>query len=189
MKHLILGLTTLTIVILGKCIAADNAGTIAIAPVHTVTAETGVVPAGTSLLVRTKDTVKTRRVSRGTVYFANSAADILDQNGAVLIPTGSPIELVVHSLSYLGPGGAGMTLLTLDIDAVTVRDVRYPVETHDEASGAGGIGVNRGAAMWIGGTEEAAGRLVTRGQRINVPADTLLAFQIQAAIRLRGYQR
>jgi len=189
MKHLILGLTTLTIVILGKCIAADNAGAIAIAPVHTVTAEAGVVPAGTSLLVRTKETVKTRRASRGTLYFANAAADILDQNGAVLIPTGSPIELVVHSLSYLGPGGAGMTLLTLDIDAVTVQDVRYPVETHDERPGAGGIGVDRGAATWIGGSEEAVSHVVTRGQSINVPADTLLAFQIQAPIRLRGYQR
>jgi hypothetical protein len=189
MKHLILGLTTLTVAALGECMAADNAGAIAIGPIHTVTAESGVVPPGTSLVVHTNDPVKTRRAYRGTVYFANTAADILDQNGAVLIPTGSRIELVVHSLSYLGPGGAGMTLLALDIDAVTVRDVRYAVETHDEAPGAGGIGVNRGAARWIGGGEDPAGHVVTRGNRINVPAGTLLAFQIQDPIRLRGYQR
>jgi hypothetical protein len=189
MKHPILALSTLTVVALGKCIAADNAEAIAIGPVHTVTAELGVVPPGTSLVVRTKDTVKTRKAYRGTVYLATVAADILDQNGAVLIPRGSPIELVVHSLSYLGPGGAGMTLLSLDIDAVTVIDVRYPVETRDEAPGAGGIGVNRGAARWIGGSEEAARNVVTRGDRINVPADTLLAFEIEAPIRLRGYRR
>ena len=189
MKHLIFGLTTLAVVALGTCIAADNAGVIPTGPVHTVTAEAGVVPAGTALLVRTKDTVKTNKASRGTVYIANTAADILDQNRAVLIPSGSPIELVVHSLAYLGPGGAGTTLLTLDVDAITVRDVRYPVETHDERPGAGGIGVQRGAAKWIGGSEEAAGRVVTRGPKISVPADTLLAFQIQAPIRLRGYQR
>jgi NAD(P)-dependent dehydrogenase (short-subunit alcohol dehydrogenase family) len=50
-------------------------------------------------------------------------------------------------------------------------------------------GVNRGAARWVGGSEESAGEVVTRGQRIKVPADTFLAFQIQIPIRLRGYQR
>jgi hypothetical protein len=82
-----------------------------------------------------------------------------------------------------------MTLLTLDIDAVTVRDVRYPVETHDEAPGPGGIGVDLGAASRLGGNQEAAVQVVTRGQKIYVPADTFLAFQIQAPIRLRGYRR
>jgi hypothetical protein len=56
-----------------------------------------------------------------------------------------------------------MTLLTLDVDAVVVRGVRYPVETENEKPGAGGIGVNRGAAKWIGGNEEAARHVVTRG--------------------------
>jgi hypothetical protein len=106
MKLLIL-VATLTVVGLGNCIAADNAGGFAIGPVQTVTAEPGVVPPGTSLVVRTKDTVKTRTAYRSTVYFANTATDILDQHGAVLIPTGSPIELVVHFLSYLGPEARG----------------------------------------------------------------------------------
>ena len=82
-----------------------------------------------------------------------------------------------------------MTLLTLDIDAVTVGDVRYPVEVHNETPGAGGIGVDRGAAKWIGGNAETARHVVTRGQRIDVPTGTLLGFQIQAPLRLRGYQR
>ncbi len=107
MKHLILGLTTLMVVALGKCIAANNAGVIPVGPVHTVTAEAGVVPVGTSLLVRTKDTVKTTRASRGTVYFANTAADVLDQNRAVLIPSGSPIELVAAFSAVPWPGRRG----------------------------------------------------------------------------------
>ena len=86
MNHLILGLTTSTVVALGTWVAADNPDVITIGAVHTVIAEAGVVPPGTSLVVRTKDTVKTRRAYRGTVYFANTADDILDQNGAVLIP-------------------------------------------------------------------------------------------------------
>jgi len=188
MKHLIL-VAVLAVVALGICIAADNAGGIAIGPTQTVTAEPGVVPPGTSLVVRTRDTVRTSKAYRGTIYFASVAADVLDQSGEVLIPRESPVELVVRSLPYLGPGGVGMTLLTLDIDAVTVRDARYPVETDDHVPGAGGIGVDRGAAKWIGGNGEAAGHTVTRGHGINVPAETLLAFQIQAPIRLRGYKR
>jgi hypothetical protein len=188
MKHLMLGLAALTVVGLNSCMAAGSAAVIPIGPVHTVAAEPGVVPAGTSLVVRMNDTVKTRRAYRGTIYFATVAGDILDQEGAVLIPKESPVELVVRSLPYLGPGGVGMTLLALDIDAITVSGVRYPVETDDETPGAGGIGVDRGAARWVGG-DEAAGHVVTRGHRINVPSATLLTFQIQAPVRLRGYQR
>jgi hypothetical protein len=136
-----------------------------------------------------EDGVKTNKAYRRTVYSASVGADILDQNGVVLVPRESPVELVVRSLPYLGPGGVGMTLLTLDVDAVVVRDVRYPVETTNEKPGVGGIGVNRGAAKWIGGNKEATRHVVTRGQRIDVPAGILLGFQIQAPLRLRGYQR
>lgn len=133
--------------------------------------------------------MKARAAYRSTVYSGSVAADILDQNGAVLIPLESPIELAVRSVPHLGPGGVGMTLLTLDIRAVTVNGVRYPVETDDGAPGAGGISVNRGAVRWIGGSEETARDVITRGRTINVPADTVLAFQVRAPIRLRGYSR
>ena len=81
-----------------------------------------------------------------------------------------------------------MTLLTLDVGAVTVSGVRYPVETDDETPAAGGIGLEHGAAQKFG-ADEPSSQVVTRGHRINVPAETLLAFQIQAPIRLRGYRR
>lgn len=189
MKRLMFGLAALAVVSLSNYLAADGVSAGAISPIHTATVEPGVVPPGTSLVVLTKDTVKARAAYRSTVYFASVAADILDQNGAVLIPRESPIELMVRSLPYLGPGGVGMTLLTLDIRAVTVNGVRYPVETDDGAPGAGGIGVDRAAVQWIGGSAEAARQVVTRGRSINVPTDTVLAFQVRAPIRLRGYSR
>ena len=186
MRHTILDLAALTLVALGNCLAAD---TTAINSVHTVTAEPGVLPPGISLVVRTKETVNTAKAYRGTVYLASTAADILDQNGAVLIPRESPVELAVRSVSYLGPGGAGMTFLTLAIEAIVVKNVRYTVEGQDEKPSAGGIGVNRGAAKWIGGSDETVHHVVTRGQRIDVPTGVLLGFQIQEPLRLQGYQR
>lgn len=188
MRHLIFALGTLTLLSSSSCIAADNAGLITIGPVHTVTLEPGVVRPGTTLVVRTQDAVRTSKAYRTTVYFASVAENILDGNGAVLIPRESPVELVVRSLAYLGPGGVGMRLLTLDVDAVTASGVRYPVETDGETPGPGGIGVDRGAAKPVGG-DEASSHVVTRGLRLNVPAESLLVFQIQAPIRLRGYQR
>ena len=188
MRHLIFGLATVTVLSSSSCIAADKAGLIPIGPVHTTTLEPGVVQPRTALIVRAKDAVRTSKAYQSTIYFASVAEDILDQNGAVLIPKESRVELVVRSLPFLGPGGVGMTVLTLDVGAVTISGVRYPVETYDETPGAGGIGVDRGAAKWIGGNK--VGRqVVTRGRRINVPAETMLAFQLQAPIRLRGYQR
>lgn len=189
MKRLIFDLAMLGAVVSCNCLAADPPDVVAIGPVRAVTSERGVVPPGTSVVILTKDRVKTDKASRGTVYLASTAADILDETGAALIPKGSPIELVVRSIPYLGPGGVGMALLRLDIDAVTVRDIRYPVETDDKRPGAGGIGVDRNAARWIGGTEDAARDVITGGRNINVPAGVLLAFAIQAPIRLQGFQR
>jgi hypothetical protein len=189
MKRLLIDLAILTIVVSGTCLAANSADGIPVGPVRVITAERGVVPPGTAIVVRTGDKVKTGKAFRSTMYFASIATDILDENGDALIPRDSPVELVVRSVPYLGPGGVGTTLLTLDIDAITVRDVRYPVETDDKRPGPGGIGVDRDSATWICANEDAAHLVITRGHSIDVPANTLLAFPIQAPIRLRGYQR
>ncbi len=189
MRFLISGLSTLIVAGASACIAANRSTAIPIGPVHTVTAEAGVVPSGTPLVVRTNDTIRTRKAYRSTVYQASVAEDIMDQNGAVLIARDSPVELVVRSIPYLGPGGVGMWILTLTIKSLNVGGVQYPVEAGDEAPGAGGIGVDRGAATWAGGGDAKAGHVVTRGHSINVPTNTLLAFQIQDPIRLRGYRR
>ena len=156
-------------------------------PVHTVTAEPGVVPAGTPLVVLTTDRVDTTRAFRSTIYDASVAEDILDQNENVLIAAKSPVELVVRLQSFLGPGGVGMTELMLEVQAVTVNGVRYPVETEKGKLNAGGIGVDRDAPKFVGG--EAAGQVVTSGCRISVPVETLLAFEIEDPIRLKGYRR
>ena len=183
------GFTVLAAACLSSCIGtarADRAASLTPRPVRPVTAEPGVVPAGTWLVIRANDTVNTRRAFRGTIYDGSVAEDVLDQHGSILIPKESPVELVVGSLSYLGPGGVGMTELTLGVHAVTVNGARYPVVTEtEEPPNAGGLGVDRHAAKLVGGGE-AAGQVLTRGSRISVPAETRLAFQIEDPIRLRA---
>jgi hypothetical protein len=192
MRLYVFGFTVLAAAGLSSCIGtgrADRAASLIPRPVRPVTAEPGVVPAGTWLVIRANDGVNTQRAFRGTIYDASVAEDVLDQNGSILIPKESPVELVVRSLSYLGPGGVGMTELTLGVHAVSVNGVRYPVVTEtEEPPNAGGLGVDRHAAKLIGGGE-AAGQVLTVGSRISVPAETRLAFQIVDPIRLRGYRR
>ncbi|MGB6947236.1 MAG: hypothetical protein WBE37_32855 [Bryobacteraceae bacterium] len=77
--------------------------------------------------------------------------------------------------------------MTLDLRSVTVNGVRYPVDTTGEPN-AGGLGVDHYTAKWVGGGER-VGKVLASGRRINVPAETVLAFQIQDPIRLRGYAR
>lgn len=157
-------------------------------PLRIVAEEAGVVPTGSALVVQTDDAVTAVRAMGATIYSAIVAQDVVDQNGTVLVPKGSPVELKVRSLSYLGPGGAGMTELILELQAVTVKGVRYPVATVSGPPRAGGLGLERDAPKWVGG-RAAKGKVLTSGPRIAVPAGILLAFQIVEPIRLTGFRR
>jgi hypothetical protein len=189
MRLLIFGFTIVTAAGLSSCVGVrtDRAALPPAGPVRALTAEPGVVPEGTWLVVRTNDTMNTDRAFRTTIYDARVSREVLDQNEKLLIPKESPVELGVRTLSYLGPGGAGMTELTIDVRSITVNGVRFPVETSGEPN-AGGLGVNRFTAKWVGGGE-GQDQVLTSGRRIRVPAQTLLAFQIEEPIRLPGYQR
>jgi len=185
-----LGFALMTLASVGACLGQDLANPAdppPLGPLRIVAKEPGVVATGSSLVVQTDDAVTAVRAMRATIYFANVAEDVVDQNGTVLIPKDSPVELGVRSLPYLGPGGVGMTELILELRAVTVKGVRYPVATVSGPPGAGGLGLDRSAPKLVGG-RAARGKVLTSGPRIKVPARTLLAFQIVEPIRLTGFR-
>jgi hypothetical protein len=129
------GFALMTIASAGACFGQDRAdptGPPSLGPVRIVAEEPGVVPAGSSLVVQTDAAVTAVRAMRATIYSANVAEDVVDQNGTVLIPKDSAVELGVRRLPYLGPGGVGMTELILELRAVTVKGVRYRVATAPE---------------------------------------------------------
>lgn len=144
----------------GLAARADRNALPELRPLCIVTSEPGVVPAGTSLVVRTNETVNTDRGSRYTIYDASVAEDVLDQNGRILIPKESSVELEVFSFRFLGPGGAGMTQLVLGFRSVTVSGFSYPVETA-EPPRDGGLGASDHTAKWVGGA--AADQVNTSG--------------------------
>jgi hypothetical protein len=97
----------------------------------------------------------------------------------------SPVELAVNQVAFLGPGGVGMWALVLDIRAMTVKGVRYEVETAEGTSKGAGF-EPQGAAVIA--AEGRTRHVLTSGRRINVPAVTVLKFLTAEPIRLRDYQ-
>ena len=185
------GFALMTMASVGACLEQDLASPAdprPLGPLRIVAEEPGVVPTGSSLVVQTDDAVTAIRAMGATIYSAKVTEDVVDQNGTVLIPKDSPVELGVRSLPYLGPGGVGMTELILELRAVTVKGVRYPVATVSGPPGAGGLGLERNAPKSVGG-RVAQGEVLTSGPRIKVPARTLLAFQTVEPIRLAGFRR
>src|SRR5262249_2231496 len=121
------------------------------------------------------------------------------------IPQGSDTELVVRRASNND--------LILDVDSVIVNGQRFGIETQEAAiSGAGnqkGLGANSRTGKYVGGgaiigaiigaiagggkgaaigagagaAAGAGAQILTRGARVTVPAETLVTFRLDQAMR------
>ncbi len=162
------------------------------------------IPNGTQLAIRTNEVIDSATSAVGQQFSAVMYADVLDSSGAVVIPKGSDVELVIRST-------AGSDLV-LDIDSLVVAGQRYVVSTSDlEQKGGQGIGANRRTAEMVGGGAAvgaiigaivgggkgaaigagvgAAGgagvEVLTKGKEVRVPAETILNFRLDTDLRLQ----
>ena len=179
-------------------------------PIRATTIEPGVIPSGTTFAIRTNEAINSEQTSR--TFSAQVEQDVIDQNGQLLIPKGSPAELVINRTSE--GGMAGTATMDLAIRSVTVRGRNYPITTAGvQQEGNAGIGANRRTAGMVGGgaalgtligaaaggakgaaigaiTGAAGGaavQVLTRGKEVNVPAETVLTFRLDQPWRLEGY--
>ncbi len=185
-------------------------------PIVVQSAEPGVIPPGTSLVIRTNEAIRTDHAVPGRTFSATVAEPVQNAQGRVLIPRGAPAELIVAQVE-----SGGITTepsLQLALRSVTVGGRRYPVasagtqvQTDEErrlganprtatmvgggallgtvvgAIAGGGTGAAIGAVTGAAGG--AAVQVLTAGNEINVPAETIVTFQTDQPIRLQGYQR
>ena len=179
-------------------------------PVNTGTASLDRIPAGSTLVIRTNDAISADRAAAGQHYSAEVAQDVVNANGQVLIPRGSPAQLTVLEASR--GGTVGSSELELALSSVSVGGRTYTVQSDVvEREGQEGIGANErtarnvggGAALGavigaiagggsgaaagaaIGAAGGAAAQVLTRGDRVRVPAESVLTFRIDRDIRLR----
>ena len=171
---------------------------------------TYVVPAGTQLAVRTEETIDSGRAVDGQTYAAEITRDVLDADGACVIPRGSNATIVIRSASK-GGHFRGTSDLVMDLGSVSVGGQQYRLETSDVArSGKSGIGENKRTAKYTGGGAVvgaiigaiaghgkgaaigaasgagagAATQLLTKGAAIRVPAESVMTFRLEQPLRV-----
>jgi hypothetical protein len=167
-------------------------------------AQRATIPSGTRISVRTDQAINadadTTRSS--PTYTGKVAEDVLDEDGNVLIPRGSPARLAA-----MRDGDN----LSLDLRSVSVHRHRYIVESEDvSAGGKDGVGKNKRTGKYVGGgalagtiigalagggkgaaigalaggAAGAGAQTLTRGKKLSVPAETTLKFRLEQPLTL-----
>jgi hypothetical protein len=161
------------------------------------------IDAGTTITVRTNEEINASN-SDGRVFSGVVDQDVVNRGGDVAIPRGSNVELLVKGISN--------SQVELDLDSVTVNGQRYGIQTQDSVVSpqqADGLGANKRTGTFVGGGAAigaiigaiagggkgaaigggigaAAGagtQVLTRGKRVNVPAESLVTFRLERPLQ------
>jgi len=176
-------------------------------------AQVSTIPPGTSITVRTNEPIYARQ-SDGRVFTGTVEQDVPDVNGYVAIPRGAQVELIARQTSN--------NELVLDLESVISNGQRFAITAEADRAGSPrrqGIGANRRTGEYVGGgallgtiigaiagggkgaaigaaAGAAAGagtQVLTRGQSLNIPAESLLTFRLEQPLQLgvadNGYSR
>jgi hypothetical protein len=144
------------------------------------------------------------------MYTGTVASDVMDSQGRVAIPSGSPVQMAVVN--------TGDKQLTLDLRSVTVNGQTYSIYSDDtSAAGSnknGGLGANKRTGTYVGGgalagtligaiaggakgaaigalaggAAGAGAQVITKGKDLSVPAETKLDFRINRDLSLGNWQ-
>ena len=163
-----------------------------------------VIPAGQSLLVRMIDGVDSKTNNVGDIFHASLETD-LNVNGTLVARKGT--DVYGRLANAKGAGRlAGSSELQLELTRMVINGQDYPVVSSDYTMKGKGRGANtaekvgggaalgaiigaiagggKGAAIGAGaGSAAGAGvNVVTRGQQVKVPSETLLEFRLQQPV-------
>ena len=158
------------------------------------------VPAGTELMVRTIETIDSRKAGADRPFSALVEQQVLDQSGRVLIPAGASAQLVIRQVSASGKTGRVET--ALDVQSLIIGGRRYLVsssysqdedETGFDTKRAADIVGSRAAVGTIVGALPGGGsgvrtHVLTNGRDVQVPTETLLTFRLDNPVTLRVEQ-
>ena len=166
------------------------------------------IPAGTSIQVRTTEPIDTQSMD-GRIFTGTIENDVRDTQDRLAIPRGATAELVVRrdadndlvldldSVTVNGRRyGVDATRNRVDGGGVDVRNsgIGANKETARNVGGGALLGAILGAVIG-GGDGAAAGaaagaavgagaQILTKGRRVNVPAETLLSYRLRSDINL-----
>jgi hypothetical protein len=171
------------------------------------------LPAGTEVSVRTNERIESESAVAGHTYSAQIEKDVVGTSGDIVIPRGSDARLVVRNVDE--GGRVSGSKLALDLESIIANGQTYMVSTEEVERGSDrGVGANRRTAEMVGGgavlgtvigaiagggkgaaigaaVGAAAGagtQILTKGDKIRVPAETVLNFRLDRPLRLRAMQ-
>ncbi len=127
------------------------------------------IPAGTSLSIRADQDIKAQDATSGNTYQAEIAQDVLDPNGNMIFPRGTPATLVVvdNNYDYNNPNANNPNTgnndderknnnkdLSLALQSINVNGRNYMVQSNTVQGSndkTGGIGANKRTGKYVGG--------------------------------------
>ena len=162
------------------------------------------IPAGTIVQVRNDQTIDSKNAVAGQAFSGLVTHNVTDQRGNVVIPGGSPVELVVRSVSKHE--------VALDLQAIMIAGSRYQVLAESatiQGANKSGLGANKRTAKFVGGgalggsvigaiagggagaaigaiaggAAGATGQVLTKGKSVRVPSESLLTFRLTHPLR------
>ena len=169
--------------------------------------ETITVPAGERVSVRMIDSIDSKRNAAGQVFGATLYAPLVS-HGRTVIHAGAPVSVVLAQARGAGRI-EGRSELEVRLSAINYHGRRYPVDSSayvEEGKARGkqtavrtGIGAAAGAVIGAiagGGKGAAIGSaagggagfgsdLITHGQQVRIPSESILNFRLEAPLRLR----
>jgi hypothetical protein len=165
-----------------------------------------VIPAGTTMIVRTVDAINSDSSSLGATYRASIDEPVI-VNGQTVIPRGTDATLKVVADQQSGKI-EGKTAISLDLYSITVNGQEVPLTSSAVTSESGSRGARsakviggtavlgtilgavagggRGAA--IGAASGAAvgtgAEVLTHGQRVKIPSESRLTFTLNNQVNM-----
>ena len=179
-------------------------------PAEAVTSKSLLVPVGSEIAVRTEETIDSGVAAEGQTYAAEVTKDVRDESGDCVIPKGANAQVVIVSAAK-GGHIHGTSDLVLDLGSVSVAGRRYSLTTSQIAEkGRAGVGANKRTAEFAGGgaavgaiigaiagggkgaaigagSGGGAGALteiLTKGDSIKVPAETVMTFRLERPLHI-----
>jgi hypothetical protein len=167
------------------------------------------VPAGTELAIRIDQRISVRSSRAGDRFNGNVEEPVVN-NGAVIIPRGTPVSGRVVE-SHRGGHFRGRSVLELRLTAMTLNGYEYPLNTRDSGRtqrgkgrrSAGIIGGMTGAGMLIGGVASGGVGLAigaaagagsgtaiaggTGNRNLDIPAESIVHFRLADSLVVQSF--
>src|SRR6202158_1270849 len=139
------------------------------------------LPAGTQLVVLTNEAIDSKTAASNQLFSAQVDQDVIDSSNELIVPKGSPAQLIIRTVS--SGGVTGGSEITLDIQSITVMVRRDAVIGQSVGAIVGhGKGAAIGAA--VGAAGGAGAQVLTKGKQVIIPAETILKFSLDQSVTL-----